>query len=278
MKQYIGNKNNIMYNGCVKVEGAKYMKETGEKAGQYLGIALDIGAAMLRSGAEINRAEESVYRICKALGATKVEVYAVNYLIMLTASGEGYSGVTESRRVWRHDRNLTKLTELNELSRNICDGKLAYQEIQARLEEMEEMKEWNLVQLMLIYALISGSFTIFFGGDGVDMLVSAAIGVLVAPVDRLLSVLRLNNFVRVGLCALFCGLIAMVVYTLGMDVSTDMIGIGNIMIFIPGVLFTIAMQEILANNMLSGISKIVESIVLSLVIAAGFAIVTAQFL
>lgn len=248
------------------------------KAREQLETALDIGASMLQAGAEINRAEESVSRICTALGATKVEVYAVNYLIMITASGEGYSGITESRRVWKYERNLTKLTALNELSRNICEGVVDYDQIEQKLNEIENIKDWNLVQMMLIYALISASFTIFFGGDIVDMLISGIIGVLVAPIDRLLGIVQINYFVRVGLCSFFCGLIAAIVYKLGLDVSTDMIGIGNIMIFIPGVLFTVAIQEILANNMLAGVSKIIESIVLSLVIATGFVIVTAQLL
>lgn len=247
-----------------------------EKAREYLEIALDIGAGMLQSGAEIDRTEDSVSRICSAFGAAKVEVYAVNYLITVTVSGEGYSGITESKRVWRYERNLTKLIALNNLSRSICEGLVDCSLIEQKLDEIKNTKDWSLLQIMLIYALISSSFTVFFGGDVVDMLISGIIGLLVAPVDRLLSIVQLNDFIRVGLCSFFCGLIAAIVYKLGLNVSTDMIGIGNIMIFIPGVLFTVAIQEILANNMLAGLTKVIESIVLSLVIATGFVAVTIQ--
>lgn len=254
------------------------MDETGREFRERLELALDIGASMLQAGAEINRVEESVFRICSALGASKVEVFAVNYLVMVTASNEKYSGITESRRVWKYERNLTKLTELNELSRNICDGTIGYDEIPERIREIENIADWNVFQMMLIYGLISASFAVFFGGNALDMIASGIIGMLVAPVDKVLNIVKMNTFVRVGLCSAFCGLLAAIVYRAGLNVSTDMIGIGNIMIFIPGVLFTIAIQEILANNMLAGISKIIESVVLSLVIAVGFVVVAIQLL
>lgn len=254
------------------------MDEKSKIAREQLELALDIGVSMMQAGAEINRIEESVSRICKAFGATKVEVFAVRYLIVATVSGNGYSGITETRSAWKYERNLSKLTALNDLSRNICNGIIDYEQIREKFNDIENIKDWNLIQMMIIYALISSSFTIFFGGDAVDMLVSGFIGLLVAPVDRLLNLIQINSFVRVGCCSFVCGLLAAIAYKAGINISTDMIGIGNIMIFIPGVLFTIAIQEILCNNMLSGVSKIVESIILSLVIATGFAVVSVQLL
>ena len=252
------------------------MNLTIDKARAWMDIALDIGVRMLETGAEINRAEESVSRICEAFGATKVEVYAVNYLIIVTISGEGYSGITEARRVRWHDRNLTKLAALNELSRNICSRKIQYDDIGQKLDEIDGMKGINLLQLMLIYALISSSFTIFFGGNILDASVSGVIGILVAPIDRLLSVLRMNRFIRLGLCSFFCGIVATLSLKVGLQVSVSEIGIGNIMIFIPGVIFTYAIQEILANNTMSGFSKMIEAVVISMVVAAGVVLASAQ--
>ncbi len=250
----------------------RIMELTIDKVRSCLEAALDIGVRMLESGAEINRVEESVSRICNAFGASRVEVYAVNYLILVTVSGEGYTGVTEARRVSEYDRNLTKLSALNALSRDICSGMVAFEEVEEKLHEIDQMKGSNLVQQMLIYALISSSFTIFFGGSVLDAVVSGVIGVLVAPIDRLLGVLQMNRFIRLGLCSFLCGIMAALSMEMGLPVSVSEIGIGNIMIFIPGVIFTYAIQEILANNTMSGFSKMIEAIVISMVIAAGFVV------
>lgn len=252
------------------------MDLTVDKAREWMDIALDIGVRMLETGAEINRAEESVSRICEAFGATKVEVYAVNYLIIVTVSGEGYSGITQARRVRWHDRNLAKLAALNELSRSICSGKIQCDDIREKLEDIDDMKGIHLIQQMFIYALISFSFTVFFGGHILDALVSGFIGILVAPIDRLLSVLQMNRFIRLGLCSFFCGIVAMISLKLGLQVSVSEIGIGNIMIFIPGVIFTYAIQEILANNTMSGFSKMIEAIIISMMVAAGFVLASSQ--
>ncbi len=251
---------------------ARSIDLTIDKVRKHLEAALNVGVRMLESGAEIYRVEESVSRICTAFGATQVEVYAVNYLILVTVSGEGYSGVTESRRVKEHDRNLTKLAALNDLSRSICSGNVDFEEVADKLDEIDQMKGSNLVQQMLIYALISSSFTIFFGGSVLDAIVSGVIGILVAPIDRLLGVLQMNRFIRLGLCSFLCGIMAALSLKMGLPVSVSEIGIGNIMVFIPGVIFTYAIQEILANNTMSGFSKMIEAIVISMVIAAGFVV------
>lgn len=252
------------------------MNSTMDKVRERLEIALDIGVRMLEAGAEINRTEESISRICIAFGMTKVEVYVVNYLIIVTASDEENFGMTESRRVRECDRNLTKLSALNELSRNICGGTIGVDEIGRKMEEIDKMEGSSLIQQMLIYALVSSSFTIFFGGDVLDAVVSGIIGILVAPIDRLLSALQMNRFIRLGFCSFFCGIVAALSLKIGLQVSVSEIGIGNIMIFIPGVIFTYAIQEILANNTMSGFSKMIEAIVISMVIAAGFVVASAQ--
>ena len=245
---------------------------TTDKVKKHLQAALDVGVRMLESGAEINRVEESVSRICNAFGAAQAEVYAVNYLIIVTVSGEGYSGLTETRRVKEHDRNLTKLAALNDLSRCICNGTVSFDDVAEKLEEIDKMKGSSLVEQMLIYALISSSFTIFFGGNIVDAIVSGIVGILVAPIERMLGVLQMNRFIRLGLCSFLCGIMAALSFKMGLQVSVSLIGIGNIMIFIPGVIFTYAIQEILSNNTMSGFSKMIEAIVISMVIAAGFVV------
>ena len=44
------------------------MSEPLYPASQVLSLAMDIGKSMIRCGAEINRVEETVMRICRAYG------------------------------------------------------------------------------------------------------------------------------------------------------------------------------------------------------------------
>ena len=192
---------------------------------------------------------------------------------MVTISGENLPGLTEIRRVDQFDRNMHKLTLLNTLSRDICAGKIELKEAQIRLENIDQASTCPLYGKMFIFALISLSFTIFFGGSVLDALVSALIGILIAPVDQFLIRKELNRFVQVFLCAAAAGLLSIFAARISGGVSSELVSIGNIMIFIPGVIFTCAIQEIFSNNMLSGLTRFAEAIMLSLVVATGFVFV-----
>lgn len=235
-----------------------------------LQTALNIGAQMLSSGAEISRVEDSIVRMCRAFGAETVECFAITYVIVVTISGENLTELTEIRRINTFDRNMYKLTELNALSREICETQMNPEQASQRLQEIENRKSYSLSGKMFIFALISLSFTLFFGGSLKDMAVSALIGVLIAPVENVLSRSEMNRFVQVFLCSVVAGLLSIVMAGIWRGVSSELVSIGNIMIFIPGVIFTCAVQEIFSNNMLSGLTRLAEAVIISLVIATGF--------
>ena len=108
---------------------------------------------------------------------------------------------------------------------------------------------------MLIYALISSSFTIFFGGSLPDAAVSGMIGIGIRCVELLLQPLPLNRFLLVVLLSTVSGcMAASCVYTNAMF-SLDKISIGNIMILIPGLMFTNCIREMISENMLSGLTS-----------------------
>ena len=64
---------------------------------KYLQTVIDIGSQMLSVGAEVERVEDSITRMCYAYGAQKVEAFAINYVIIVTISAEGGISLTESR-------------------------------------------------------------------------------------------------------------------------------------------------------------------------------------
>ena len=240
---------------------------------KYLQTVIDIGSQMLSVGAEVERVEDSITRMCYAYGAQKVEAFAINYVIIVTISAEGGISLTESRRIHRYGRDLEKLTLLNDLSRTICEKHLTAEEAKGRLKEIRNTKRYNMFFLLLIYAVISVSFTLFFGGNARDAVVSAVVGCTVALVDRMLEKAGINRFVSLCICSIWMGALATLGVRIGIGCSVAKISIGNIMIFIPGLLFTNSIQEIFSDNMMTGLVRMVEAAVVSIVIASGFVLV-----
>ena len=64
-------------------------------ANQYLTIAMDVGEKLLQYGAETNRTEDSIRRICIAYGATRVDVFSITVNIETTMH-IGYDTYTQT--------------------------------------------------------------------------------------------------------------------------------------------------------------------------------------
>ena len=72
------------------------------------------------------------------------------------------------------------------------------------------------------------------------------------------------------LCAMVGGLLSNLAVFAGLGDSADSISIGNIMLLIPGMAFTNSIRDIFSKDMITGVVRFVEAVVLAIVIALGF--------
>lgn len=243
---------------------------TRQEAETYLYYAMEIGEAMLVSGAEVGRVEDSIRRICMAYGAKRVDVFTITSSIVTTVYGEEFLSCTQTRRVSSMKNDLSMLDGLNRLSREICERKLTSDEIASRLERIRSGPQYSFGVQVMLYAFISASFCIFFGGTWEDMLVSAGIGVCLKFADAFLQRGSSNPLLIALLCAMVGGLLSNLAVFAGLGDSADSISIGNIMLLIPGMAFTNSIRDIFSKDMITGVVRFVEAVVLAIVIALGF--------
>lgn len=247
-------------------------KLSAKEAESMLLHALEIGKQMLSAGAEVQRVEDSIYRICTAYGSEKTEVLCLTYTIITTISSEDWGTITHSVRVHSFSRNLYELIHLNDLSRRMCQCLPDMKTVDTMMEKISSLPKYSICQSMLTYAIISASFTIFFGGNIRDTFASALVGAGICYVESLFMTLPLNRFLLLILLSISAGAMSVLSVWAGLGTSVDHISIGNIMILIPGLLFTNCIQEMISDNMLSGISRLCETLFVSVSIAIGFAI------
>ena len=239
----------------------KKLRLTPKQAEHMLFNVLEIGSRMLVSGAEVQRVENSIYRMCTAYGSETTEVFCMTYMIVVTISSKQFGTITLSRRIHNLSLNLYELLYLNALSRRMCSTLPDMKTVDQKIRQIKALPKYGPIPSMLIYALISSSFTIFF-----------LIGIGIRCVDLLLQPLPLNRFLLVVLLSTVSGcMAASCVYTNAMF-SLDKISIGNIMILIPGLMFTNCIREMISENMLSGLTRLLEALFISSSIAIGFAI------
>ena len=232
---------------------------------------------MLVSGAEINRVEDSIKRICKAYSAKRVDVFTITSSIVVTLQREDGCTFTQTRRIHKYSTNLDKVDRLNNLSRYICNYTPEASYIANELAEINKGKTYSLLVEYLVYALNAGVFTVFFGGSFVDAIVSSMIAVLLKLTVILTQKIDTNILFVNIICSFVIGIVAILSVRAGIGESIDKIIIGNIMLMIPGIALTNSIRDIIRGDTISGLFRLCEAIVMALSIAVGFGVASIFF-
>lgn len=98
---------------------------------EILTLAVEIGDAMLRCGAEIYRVEDSVIRILEAFGLDDFDAYVLSNGIFASANESREDACSVVRYVPLSATHLGKLAALNQLTRDICNHKCRLQRHQS---------------------------------------------------------------------------------------------------------------------------------------------------
>lgn len=235
--------------------------------------AVDIGEQMLTSGAEVHRVEESIQRMCLAFGAKRVDAFVITTSMVVTIYMDHGESCTQTRRIHAAGTDYEKLHRLNQLSRRICARPMTEQEIRAELEEAMACKAYPVWVDLLSCAVIAGSFTLFFGGTMVEMLLSLLAGGIVRLCTLYSERVLPNKTFSKFFSAVTATFLAFLCMRAGWIDDVDKIIIGNIMTLIPGIGLTNALRDLFTGDGIAGILRCVEAALTALAIAAGYFLV-----
>lgn len=231
---------------------------------------LDIGEALLSSGAEVNRVEDTLIRLGRAYGAQSVDIFVITSDIVLTILFQDGTELTQTRRISNAlGTDFQKLEALNALSRDCCRSPLPPEELHARVQAVVS-RTMPAAQAYLSSMVGGGAFTLFFGGGWADGLLSAAMSALVCLLQRKFLPLFRNAAIFDFTTALLVGSLVYLTCRLSPVFSSDKILIGIIMLLIPGAVITNSVRDMLVGHTVSGLLRLVESLILSGALALGF--------
>ena len=101
------------------------------------------------------------------------------------------------------------------------------------------------------------------------MLGGLAVGFCLLYAGRLIGS---NSFFRTVICSAVASLLSLLLVRLGLGRSVDTVTISVLMVLVPGVALTNAMREIMAGDIISGLSRAADSILTGTAIAIGTAL------
>ena len=232
-------------------------------------LALDVGAGMLKNGAEVSRVEDTIERICHAYGAVHVEVFTIIYVINAAIRMPDGSYSSQLRRVKQTSTNLDTLEGLNALSRKICREKPSLEEFDSMLHELKNKRAYPEWVNILASSVSTGAFCLFFGGGALDAVIAFIIGACIFLINNYQSS-RLNSMAKTVISAFFAVMAAGLTYMAIPSVKCDSIIIGSIMLLVPGIMFGTAMRDLLCGDLIAGTLKTLQSIIQTLMIGFGY--------
>lgn len=233
---------------------------------------MDLGKSMVKCGAEMNRVEETIIRVCYAYGMKRVEVFSIISMMMVTAFDEDGNDYTQSRRIYANSNNLGRLEKLNALSREICSELPDITEASERLEKINSEEKRFRLSACLGNVLAAAAFAIFFGGSWRDALATVPIAVMIYLMNSFIKAKGMNRLFFTAVCSALSGFFAIIFVRLGLADNADMIMIGDIMLIIPGLMLINSIREMLCGDVMSGLMRLLESLIVALAIACGFAV------
>lgn len=233
---------------------------------------LDIGEEMLVCGAEVNRVEDSIMRMCTSYGGTRINVFIITSNIQVTLEAPDGEIITQIRRIVRYSTNFDRLDYLNDLSRYVCQNTPNVVPLREKFDQVMDRKMHNPVIEFIGAALIAGGFTVFFGGNTFDGLSASIMGILIMFMEHALKKREKNEIVYYFVTSLVAGIAAMVLVRIGIGVNIDKIMIGGIMLLIPGIAMTNGIRDMLIGDIVSGLLRVVNSLLIAAAIACGFAL------
>lgn len=239
---------------------------------ELLEVAMQAGEIILKSGGETYRVEETINKIGKAVGFHDIDSFVTPTGIIVTAHDATDNLYTMSKRIHNRTVNLERVAQVNEISRQFVAGKINVAEGQTQLQALENSPTYSYHLKLLGAGLAGGSSVLLFRGILSDAFVAFFITIMQ---QWLLHRGKFTDspFLFSGIGGVITALLALLSVYAGVGSSLDLIIIGSIMPLVPGIAITNAVRDSLAGDLISGIARGAEAILIATSIAAGIGII-----
>ncbi len=232
---------------------------------------LNLGRQMVECGAEAWRAENTMARIFRAYGLEVLDAHTIATQAAVTVKAPDGYHYTSTCMILpdKTGTNLQRVELINAAARAICDKPPAIDDLPLCLSPSGPRWLWRE---LIGYLLGAGAFAVFFGGTLGDGFTAALIAALIYGMDQIRRVHQQHRIIYTVVACFVSGILARGCAGLGLGVHLDMIMIGDVMLFIPGLALVNGVRELFYSDILTGIYRMTEALLSAAAIAVGYAV------
>lgn len=227
-----------------------------------------LAKSLHRYGASADRIENALKKVSEKL-SIEADFFSLPTGIFASFSNEDSSQHTRLCRMAPGKVNLEKLYLVDKTVDFVLDEQISLEEGNKFIYEILNQKaRYNDHLVMISYALIAASISLFLNGSWYDSLFSGIFGLVVGFFAESTKEERIDS--------IFDGLISFVVtigsyfiYYLGWNISPSNVIVSSLIYLIPGLGLTMAISELASQNLTSGTARLMGAIIILLKISFG---------
>lgn len=240
---------------------------SSEDRALLLQTALYAGELLVRNGAEMYRVEETLLKICESRGAANVTPFVTPTLIFIADESEMHSVYTKN--IKKRSNNISKIAMVNDFSRKFVEGKIELAKAMQLLKSIESNKGYPYWLVLLAAGVGCGIFAVLVGGKIGDFIAAFIASCIAVWINDTIFAHSRTVFTGNFIASMFVGIISVASFQIKLVDNLDSIIVGAALSLVPGVAFTAGIRDFISGDLISGIARIGESILVAIAIAFG---------
>lgn len=231
---------------------------------EIIDFAAETGLCLLENGAETYRTEDTIERIISHYTEKTPEV-----IVVLTGITISVGSDTKAVRVRKHQIHLNRIVSINQMSRDISENKITFQQAKERLKQIQKEKPYPFAVKSAAFGICCSFFTLLFEGCISDAINGFLTGVILNFISKILSTKTVPPFLVTLAGGATVSLPAIIIKLCGIGENIDATIIGSIMPLVPGTGLVNALRDLSQGDYQSGGARFFEAITTALAVAVG---------
>ena len=240
-------------------------------------FCIELSRRMIISGANLERVQLAVERICRSYGLTDISLFLLSTHISLSVLDTEGVYVFRQCTIPPAGIDLDLLKRLNRLSYVVVSTHITPEKLPKLLNAATEGKERPDWQILLAQIAALSCLCLIFGGETRELIAVVIVTALLHYVMMLSSRLGLDRVVVNAVNMWIATAAAILLQYFGLSSNTPVILITISMLVIPGIPLVNAVRNLLCGNEMNGILQLAKVVVETLAMGMGICLALWMF-
>ncbi len=240
---------------------------------EHLGeILLEVGSLLMSSGANSMRIRLTIDRIAKSFGFETELLITHRALMIHVKNTEQNKTFNLLKRTSPHGVNFKLVSGISKMSWKMVNSRWSLEEIRAELDRLKSLPHYPRIIILTFVSLADLSFCRLFGGGIIEMLVAFGATFVGLFVRQEAMKKKFNPYLCIFFAALTSSLISGLSVKLNIGDHPQHAFATSVLYLIPGVPLVNSFSDLIDGNIMNGIVRGVNGMMIAFAISLGLAL------